>query len=107
MNNSNHSIAQLASLYHQQSNLFSQLIDVAIRLRFAVFWCICISYWTNHYVLIKLVPLKKKNNISFFIDLILVNTIIPLQFTYAKTKVGCTRDLISLLNNVSKEKMLL
>ena len=99
-------LAQLASLYHHQSNLFSQLIDITSTLGiYSIFDVTVSDYWTNHYVFDKVSPDKKKKISHSFIDLILVNTIIPLQFAYAKSQgKEVLEDLIALLNHVSTEK---
>tara|TARA_R110002126_G_scaffold178628_6_gene327664 strand:+ start:470 stop:1747 length:1278 start_codon:yes stop_codon:yes gene_type:complete len=99
-------LAQLASLYHYQSNLFSQLIDISSTLEiYSIFDVYVSDYWMNHYVFDKVSPAKKKKIAHSFIDLILINTIIPLQFAYAKSQgKDILEDLIVLLNNVSAEK---
>ena len=63
------------------------------------------DYWLNHYQFDKESPKKKKLLSKSFIDLIIINTIIPLQFAYAKS-LGkeIYEDLIYLLNEVSPEK---
>jgi hypothetical protein len=58
------------------------------------------KYLINHYVFDKLVRRKEKLSI----DLILINTIIPLQFTYAKSQgKDILDDLIGLLVAVPAE----
>ena len=105
-------LAQLASLYHNRQNLFSQLIDVdKINDIYSVFDIQVSDYWIDHYVFDKISPVKKKKLSHSFIDLILINTIIPLQFTYAKSQgKDILEDLIGLLikapaeNNIIIEK---
>jgi hypothetical protein len=63
------------------------------------------DYWLNHYQFDKESPKKKKPLSKSFIDLIVMNTIIPLQFAYAKSQgKEISEDLISLLNEVAPEK---
>ena len=64
------------------------------------------DYWQNHYQFDKESPKKKKKLSKSFIDLIIINTIIPLQFAYAKSQgKEISEDLIQLLNEVcSREK---
>jgi hypothetical protein len=62
-------------------------------------------YWQNHYQFDKESPKKKKSLSKPFIDLIIINTIIPLQFAYAKSQgKEISEDLIHLLASVSPEK---
>lgn len=99
-------LAQLASLYHVRHNLFSQLITVASLPELYELLEVNVSdYWRSHYIFDKVSPHKKKKLSHSFIDLILINTIIPLQFTYAKSQgEDVVDDLISLLNAVTPEK---
>jgi hypothetical protein len=99
-------LSQLANLYHSQQNLFSKistlnsLIDI-----YEVFQVSASDYWLNHYQFDKESPKKKKPLSKSFIDLIIINTIIPLQFAYAKSQgKEISEDLISLLNEVAPEK---
>jgi hypothetical protein len=98
-------LAQLASLYHHRQSLFSQLVTVAkIDTIYSVFDVQVSDYWINHYVFDKVSPSKKKKLSNSFIDLILINTIIPLQFTYAKSQgKDILDDLIGLLVAVPAE----
>ena len=49
--------------------------------------------------------MKKKSLSKSFIDLIVINTIIPLQFAFAKSQgKEISEDLIHLLNEVAPEK---
>lgn len=99
-------LSQLANLYHSQQNLFSKICTLnSVKDIYAVFQVSASEYWLNHYQFDKESPKKKKPLSKSFIDLIVINTIIPLQFAYAKS-LGkeISEDLISLLNEVSPEK---
>ncbi|MND98316.1 hypothetical protein D3C80_906620 [compost metagenome] len=62
-------------------------------------------YWLTHYQFDKESPKKKKTLSQSFIDLIIINTIIPLQFAYAKSQgKEMDEDLIGILNDVDPEK---
>jgi len=51
-------------------------------------------------------PKKKKILSTSFIDLIIINTIIPIQFAYAKSKgLVISEQLIDLLQDVNKKIM--
>ncbi|MDG2431676.1 DUF2851 family protein [Flavobacterium sp.] len=99
-------LAQLAGVYHHHHNLFSKLIDCkSMTAIYAVFDVFVSDYWENHYVFDKVSPSKRKKLSRSFIDLILINTIIPLRFTYDRSQgKDNVEDLIQLLNDVSAEK---
>jgi hypothetical protein len=62
------------------------------------------AYWQSHYQFDKLSPKKKKPLTKSFIDLIIINTIVPVQFAYAKS---CGKEilekLIAFLNGLDSE----
>jgi hypothetical protein len=63
------------------------------------------EYWKNHYQFDKESPNKNKGLSKSFIDLIVINTIIPIQFAFAKSQgKEISEDLILLLNEVVAEK---
>ena len=99
-------LSQLANLYHIHQNLFSKIVAVnSLESIYEVSQITASKYWQNHYQFDKESPKKKKMLSKSFIDLIVINTIIPLQFAYAKS-IGkeVSEDLINLLNEVSSEK---
>ena len=99
-------LSQLANLYYTHQNLFSKITTViSLNSIYEVFQITASNYWQNHYQFDKESPKKKKMLSESFIDLIVINTIIPLQFAYAKS-IGkeASEDLILLLNEVTSEK---
>ncbi|PKH66203.1 DUF2851 domain-containing protein [Flavobacterium sp. ALD4] len=99
-------LSQLANLYHGNQNLFSQISEVtSVKAIYELFQVSATSYWQEHYQFDKESPKKKKMLSKSFIDLIVVNTLIPIQFAYAKSRGGeVVEDLIQLLNEVAPEK---
>ncbi|MFI0491543.1 DUF2851 family protein [Flavobacterium sp.] len=99
-------LSQLANLFHVQQNLFSKTIEAnSVKTIYETFEVSASNYWQNHYQFDKESPKKKKQLSKSFIDLIVINTIIPLQFAYAKSQGKETsEDLIQLLNEVASEK---
>lgn len=99
-------LSQLASLYHLHQNLFSKII--ASNLVAAIYEMLDVvasDYWQNHYQFDKESPKKKKKLSRSFIELIIINTIIPLQFAYAGSQgKEISEDLIRLLDEVTPEK---
>lgn len=99
-------LSQLANLYHSQQNLFSKLIQLnSIQGIYEIFKVSVSSYWQNHYQFDKESPKKKKALTKSFIDLLVINTIIPLQFSYAKSQgKEISEDVIQLMQQVVAEK---
>jgi hypothetical protein len=99
-------LSQLANLYHSQQNLFSKICtSTSVATIYESFDVSASDYWQNHYQFDKESPKKKKKLSKSFIDLIIINTIIPLQFAYAKSQgKEISEDLIQLLNEVAPEK---
>lgn len=79
-------LAQFAMLYHKQENLFSKIIEMhKLEDFYSIFDIETNDYWQTHYQLDKQSVKKKKKLTKSFIDLIIINTIIPIQFAYAKS----------------------
>lgn len=99
-------LAQLAMLYHQRQNLFAQIITIHSMKDFYHLFDLGVSaYWESHYQFDKVSPLKKKQLSKSFIDLLVINTIVPLQFAYAQS-LGkeISESLMQLLQTISPEK---
>jgi hypothetical protein len=99
-------LSQLANLYHSQQNLFSKIATLnSLKDIYEIFQVTASGYWLNHYQFDKESPSKKKPLSKSFIDLIVINTIIPLQFAFAKSQgKEISEDLIRILNEVAPEK---
>ncbi len=99
-------LSQLANLYHSQQNLFSKIsVSTSVKSIYEIFDVSASNYWQNHYQFDKESPKKKKPLSKSFIDLVIINTIIPLQFAYAKSQgKEISEDLIQLLDDVAPEK---
>ena len=99
-------LSQLANLYHIHQNLFSKIgIATSIENIYKTFNVSASNYWQNHYQFDKESPKKKKPLSKSFIDLVIINTIIPLQFAYAKSQgKEISEGLIQLLDEVAPEK---
>lgn len=99
-------LAQLAMLYHRQQQLFSAMIDVKGKKELYQLLELTISdYWQNHYQFDKESPKKKKQFSKSFIDLLAINTIIPIQFAYAKSQgKEISESLLSLMKEIAAEK---
>lgn len=99
-------LSQLANLYHSQQNLFSKINSLSsLKSTYELFQITASEYWQNHYQFDKESPMKQRKLSKSFIDLIVINTIIPIQFAFAKSQgKEISEDLIQLLNEVVAEK---
>lgn len=98
-------LSQFAHLYFNQHNLFSKLIHIKnAKEMYGILDVAVSSYWQNHYQFDKESSKKKKQLSKSFIDLLIINTIIPIQFTYYKNQSKeIYEDLIELSNEVAPE----
>lgn len=99
-------LAQLAGLYNKYQNLFSKVIMLkSVNDVYNLLDVTTSSYWENHYQFDKQSTKKTKTLSKSFIDLLIINTIIPLQFAYS-SRMGESNaeDLILFMNEVSPEK---
>ena len=99
-------LSQLAHLYHLHQNLFSKMnSNYSIEAIYQLFGVSTSTYWENHYQFDKESQKKSKKLSKSFVDLLLINTIIPIQFAYAKS-IGeeISEDLLAILLVVAPEK---
>lgn len=99
-------LSQLANLYHSRLNLFSSLINAqSLPEYYKIFKVEVFDYWKTHYQFDKISPKKRKSLTTSFVDLLLINTIIPLKFAYAKSQgKDISEELIDLLEAIQSEK---
>ena len=80
-------LSQLANLYHTHTNLFSEVVTVSSKEEiYKIFNIETSEFWKSHYTFSKSSKTSKKALTKSFIDLLVINTIIPLQFSYAKAQ---------------------
>ncbi len=80
-------LVQLAQLYHLQQNLFSSVIaSDNINSIEKILTLNIPEYWETHYQFDKISPKKRKPLSKSFIQLQIINTIVPLKFAYAKSQ---------------------
>lgn len=99
-------LSQLAGLYHTHQNLFSKIIELKSIAKVSALFSVSAGvYWHNHYQFDKESPKKPKALSKAFIDLIILNTVIPLQFAYAEKRGELIfEDLIDFMKEVAPEK---
>lgn len=99
-------LAQLANLYFHRKNLFSLVINCnSVNELYQVFNVGVSHYWQTHYNLDKESSKKMKKLSKSFIDLLVINTIIPLRFAYARSQQKeITQELIDLAITITSEQ---
>ena len=98
-------IAQLAMLYHKQRNLFSKIIEAkCISDCYKIFDVSVSDYWLKHYNFEKPSKFKDKRLSKSFVDLLIINTIIPFKFAYANSLgKDISEEIISWLESLQPE----
>lgn len=99
-------LSQLAQVYFKNNNVFSKVIAAKTRHDFYELFTVETSeYWETHYTFNKESKKTKKKATKAFVDLLLINTIIPLKFSYSKyTGQPIEDELLSLIRDISAEK---
>lgn len=78
-------ISQLASLYERHLNLFSKIIECTVLEDFYSLFSVDTSaYWQTHYVFGKESKIAVKKTSRSFIDVLLLNAILPLKYAYMR-----------------------
>lgn len=99
-------LAQLANLYFHRKNLFSLVMNgTSINELYKIFNLGASEYWETHYNFDKESSKKMKKLSKSFIELLVINTIIPLRVAYALSlKKEITKELIDLATSIPAEK---
>lgn len=100
-------LSQLANLYFQHQNLFSKIMNVqnADQL-YEVFKPIQASeYWDSHFNFGTVSKLQPKTLSKDFIDLIILNTVLPLKYVYQRYhNEEISEEILELYRNIAAEK---
>ena len=98
-------LSQFANLCNLQPNLFSKMMESKTKDQIYQLLNVGVSsFWQNHYTFSKTSKTAKKLLTRSFIDLIIINTIIPLKFYYAKSQgKSIDEDLFQLIREIKIE----
>ena len=99
-------LAQLAAIYYQYNNLFSTIVDcMNLENYYELFDLSASSFWDTHYTFKTRSKNRKKRLTKSFINLLLINTIIPLLFLYQKS-IGQNRtdEILQLITAIKPEQ---
>lgn len=99
-------LAQLANLFSSTATLFDSISNVnTIDELYQIFNCSTSNYWKNHYTFQSVSKHKIKKTTSSFIQLVIINSVIPLLYGYSKCiDKQNTDDLIQILKFLPSEK---
>ena len=99
-------LSQIASLYNKEVNLFQQLVSCnELENYYTIFDVSASNYWEQHYTFGKETTSSKIKKLSkSFIDLLIVNTILPLKFCYLKaTGEDASESIFLMIEKIKKE----
>ncbi|MFK5971864.1 MAG: DUF2851 family protein [Flavobacteriaceae bacterium] len=99
-------LSQFANLYGVHQNVFSKIIEASTSKEiYAIFEISASTYWSNHFTFGKESKKSIKKLTKNFVDLIIINTILPIKFSYAK-HLGrdISEELIRMISMTNKEK---
>lgn len=101
-------LSQLAALYHLNQNLFSHLMTAKkVSEIYRIFEKVKASeYWDNHFNFGKISPVVGEKFLTTdFVDLVLINAVLPLKYTYHKNFDENTADeIITFYRKIAPEK---
>ncbi|WP_294233868.1 DUF2851 family protein [uncultured Chryseobacterium sp.] len=101
-------LSQLAGLYHEHQNLFSKIIRISkAEELFRLLQDVKASeYWDNHFNFGKISPANQPKVLSKdFMELIILNTILPLKYTFHKYhSENIADEIIGFYNHIPAEK---
>lgn len=99
-------IAQLVGLFFTHQNLFSKIINITKKEDFYALFSFKIDvFWQTHYTFEKESKKSPKKLTKSFIDLLLINTVIPLKFVFLQHQnIEDNQNIIQLMQQISSEK---
>tara|TARA_R110002072_G_scaffold112893_3_gene242009 strand:+ start:5181 stop:6452 length:1272 start_codon:yes stop_codon:yes gene_type:complete len=99
-------LSQLANLYSKHQNLFSKVIELnKLEDFYELFKVSTSEFWKTHYTFQKESKSSTKTLSKSFVDLLLINTILPIKFSYAKQKgEEVDSEIIKLATAIASEK---
>lgn len=99
-------LSQLSMLYHTKNSLFSKVIAAkSVSVIYELFSISVSEYWCTHYTFGKDSVKRKKDLSKSFIDLLILNTIIPLKYMYAKSMgMENVEELLQLYKSIKPER---
>jgi hypothetical protein len=99
-------LSQLANLYSKHNSLFERVIHASdMKTLYAIFEGSASRYWDNHFTFGKLSKKSPKKNSKTFIDLLVINAILPLKFCYARYAGNDVNDeILHIISQINGEQ---
>ncbi|UWX54081.1 DUF2851 family protein [Maribacter litopenaei] len=98
-------LSQFAMLYSGSNNLFNELVYCSTEEIYKRFRISASSYWDTHFNFGKKSKNSRKIVSKKFIDLLIINTLIPVRFCYFRSKGNYNSDsLLFLIQDIKEEK---
>ncbi|MGO4920879.1 DUF2851 family protein [Maribacter spongiicola] len=98
-------LAQLSAIYAQNNNLFHELIENETPNFSEILNVETAVYWDTHFNFGKISKKSKKRLTDSFLNLLLINTILPLKFSYQRYKGNVDYEtLFKMMSVVKKEE---
>ncbi|QNJ98250.1 DUF2851 family protein [Constantimarinum furrinae] len=99
-------LSQLAALFSTKKNLFSEVIETKTAEGFYRLFAVhASSYWDTHYNFDVSSSKRKKSLSKGFIDLLIINTLIPIKFCYATYQSNdISEEIVRLASGLRKEE---
>lgn len=98
-------LSQLVTLYATNDKLFSKIISSeSLEQYYNLLQVGCTQFWETHYTFQTRSKISKKTLTKSFINLVIINTIVPIKFSYAKAQgVDNSAALMALLEKIPSE----
>lgn len=99
-------LSQLAQLYGAHQNLFSKVIKAtSLEEIYSVFNVSATTYWDTRFSFGKPAKRHKKKLSRKFIDLLVINTLLPLKFCHARNiGTDCHEEIIRMMSHLKSEE---
>jgi len=99
-------LSQLSQLYHRSPHLFAEILLAKTREEIHRFFEISAAdFWDTHHIFDKKVKPTKKRLTPAFIDLLIINAIVPIRFAYYRHRgEEKTEELLELMLSIPFEK---
>jgi len=99
-------LSQLANIYFKEKNIFSKIIGAnTLEELYELLEVEASKYWKTHYNFDKESKSKTKVLTKSFINLLIINTIVPLKFSYAKqSNTSIEEELLSIVSQLKSEE---